>query len=93
MVRLSPESRVLLRDHGVAMPSPDELAELLPLLRHAAEASDPAATIGRCQARGCARLFVDQSRNRSRRFCGNTCASRTTVAAYRARQRPRTPGA
>jgi predicted RNA-binding Zn ribbon-like protein len=147
--RLSSESRALLGEHGVAMPSPDELVELLPLLRHAVEGivdgaptkavsrllrrypprlcladhdgrlhlhfaadgtdpagwigqscaaalaqvacGDPAVTLGRCQARGCARLFVDQSRNRSRRFCGNTCASRTTVAAYRARQRPSTP--
>ncbi|HKT02654.1 MAG TPA: CGNR zinc finger domain-containing protein [Rugosimonospora sp.] len=47
----------------------------------------PEVTLGRCQAAGCGRFFVDQSRNRSRRFCGNTCASRTTVAAHRARQR------
>jgi hypothetical protein len=47
----------------------------------------PEVTIGRCRAAGCPRFFVDQSRNRSRRFCGNTCASRTTVAAHRARQR------
>ena len=47
---------------------------------------DPAVTVGRCQAAGCARFYVDSSRNRSRRFCGNACASRTTVAAYRARQ-------
>ncbi len=47
----------------------------------------PAVTIGRCRADGCANFFVDQSRNRSRRFCSNTCASRTTVAAYRERRR------
>jgi hypothetical protein len=47
----------------------------------------PEVTIGRCQAAGCPRFFVDQSRNHSRRFCGNTCASRTTVAAYRQRRR------
>lgn len=46
----------------------------------------PEVTIGRCQAAGCTRFFVDQSRNHSRRFCGNTCASRTTVAAYRERR-------
>ncbi|WP_117208399.1 CGNR zinc finger domain-containing protein [Allorhizocola rhizosphaerae] len=46
---------------------------------------DPGLTLGRCAASGCARYFVDQSRNRTRRFCSNTCASRTTVAAYRAR--------
>ncbi len=47
----------------------------------------PDVTIGVCAAVDCGQFFVDQSRNRSRRFCGNTCASRTTVAAYRARQR------
>jgi predicted RNA-binding Zn ribbon-like protein len=47
----------------------------------------PDVTVGRCTAVDCGRFFVDQSRNRSRRFCSNTCASRTTVAAYRARQR------
>ncbi len=47
----------------------------------------PDVTIGRCQAGDCPNFFVDQSRNRSRRFCGNTCASRTTVAAYRQRRR------
>jgi predicted RNA-binding Zn ribbon-like protein len=47
-------------------------------------AGDPALTLGRRAA--CPNFFVDQSRNRTRRFCSNTCASRTTVAAYRARQ-------
>jgi predicted RNA-binding Zn ribbon-like protein len=48
---------------------------------------DPGLTLGRCAAEGCSNFFVDQSRNRTRRFCSNTCASRTTVAAYRARSR------
>ncbi|GAA2052869.1 hypothetical protein GCM10009839_70660 [Catenulispora yoronensis] len=48
-------------------------------------AGDPAVTLGRCGAAGCGNYFVDQSRNRTRRFCSNACASRTTVAAYRAR--------
>ncbi|NUT37843.1 MAG: CGNR zinc finger domain-containing protein [Hamadaea sp.] len=48
---------------------------------------DPGLTLGRCAADGCGKFFVDQSRNRTRRFCGNACASRTTVAAYRSRQR------
>ncbi|MCF2527330.1 CGNR zinc finger domain-containing protein [Yinghuangia soli] len=48
-------------------------------------AGDPSVTLGRCAAEGCPNYFVDQSRNRTRRFCGNTCASRTTVAAYRER--------
>lgn len=42
---------------------------------------------GTCAADGCGALFVDLSRNRSKRFCdvGN-CANRTHVAAFRARQ-------
>ena len=48
---------------------------------------DPDIAVGRCQAAGCGRFYVDDSRNRSRRFCGNACASRTTVAAYRARRK------
>ncbi|GAA4236253.1 hypothetical protein GCM10022254_45440 [Actinomadura meridiana] len=48
---------------------------------------DPDVTVGRCRARDCPRFFVDDSRNRSRRFCSNACASRTTVAAHRARRR------
>jgi hypothetical protein len=48
---------------------------------------DPGVTLGRCAASGCGRFFVDQSRNRSRRFCSGSCASRTSVAAFRARGR------
>jgi predicted RNA-binding Zn ribbon-like protein len=41
-----------------------------------------------CSATGCSRVFVDTSRNRSRRYCDPaTCGNRTNVAAYRARQR------
>lgn len=43
--------------------------------------------IGLCAATDCAHVFVDTSRNRSRRYCSETCASRTTVSAYRKRQR------
>lgn len=39
-----------------------------------------------CAADGCLVWYADMSRNRSRRYCSNACASRTTVAAYRARQ-------
>jgi predicted RNA-binding Zn ribbon-like protein len=41
----------------------------------------------RCAATGCGRWLVDTSRNQSRRYCEHACASRTTVAAYRARQK------
>lgn len=41
-----------------------------------------------CSATACSRVFVDTSRNRSRRYCDPaTCGNRTNVAAYRARQR------
>ncbi len=39
----------------------------------------------RCAAAGCRRWYVDESKNSSRRYCSAACASRTTVAAYRAR--------
>jgi hypothetical protein len=41
----------------------------------------------RCAAAACGRWLVDTSRNQSRRYCEHACASRTTVAAYRARQK------
>jgi hypothetical protein len=40
----------------------------------------------RCAAAGCGRWLADTSRNQSRRYCEHACASRTTVAAYRARR-------
>jgi predicted RNA-binding Zn ribbon-like protein len=43
--------------------------------------------LGVCSAEGCDNVYVDTSRNASRRYCSNTCASRSTVAAYRARQK------
>lgn len=43
--------------------------------------------LGICGATDCQDVFVDTSRNSSRRYCSDTCASRASVAAYRARQR------
>jgi predicted RNA-binding Zn ribbon-like protein len=43
--------------------------------------------LGVCAAESCQDVYVDTSRNASRRYCSNTCASRSTVAAYRARQK------
>jgi predicted RNA-binding Zn ribbon-like protein len=45
---------------------------------------------GICAADDCADVFVDMSRNRSRRFCNDVCSSRTNVAAYRARAKSQT---
>jgi predicted RNA-binding Zn ribbon-like protein len=46
-----------------------------------------------CAAGNCENVHVDLSKNRSRRFCGTSCANRTNVAAYRTRQarRPARP--
>lgn len=48
--------------------------------------ADDTARCKRCGDGRCERMFFDQSRNRSRRFCSTTCQSRTNVAAFRARR-------
>jgi predicted RNA-binding Zn ribbon-like protein len=45
---------------------------------------------GVCNAEDCADVFVDTSRNRSRRYCDPSCSTRMNVAAYRARHKERT---
>jgi predicted RNA-binding Zn ribbon-like protein len=50
-------------------------------------ARDGVERLGTCAAEGCDQVFVDVSRNRSKRFCDTACAARTKQAAYRARQR------
>ncbi len=42
--------------------------------------------LGTCDATDCARVWLDTSRNARRRFCSDRCATRTHVAAHRARQ-------
>ena len=44
-----------------------------------------------CEADTCSDVLVDLSKNRSRRYCGTTCANRMNVAAFRARQAGETP--
>lgn len=44
-----------------------------------------------CAADGCQNVLVDLSKNRSRRFCSNSCANRINMAAYRARHAGRPP--
>ena len=43
------------------------------------------ARFGICNDANCRDVFVDVSRNRSRRYCNSICSTRTNVAAYRAR--------
>jgi predicted RNA-binding Zn ribbon-like protein len=40
-----------------------------------------------CADESCGDVFVDASRNRSRRYCSDTCANRLNVAAHRRRRR------
>lgn len=42
---------------------------------------------GRCNSSTCDDIYVDKSRNRSRRHCSDTCTTRQNVAAHRARRR------
>jgi predicted RNA-binding Zn ribbon-like protein len=42
--------------------------------------------LGLCQAGSCNAAFLDTTTNRSRRYCSDRCASRSNVAAYRARR-------
>jgi predicted RNA-binding Zn ribbon-like protein len=49
--------------------------------------------LGVCSASACDRVFVDLSRNGSRRFCSPACQNRTKAAALRARRRDAASGA
>lgn len=50
-------------------------------------ADDGWERLGVCDAASCTNVYVDLSRNRSKRFCSDACTNRETVAAYRARKR------
>ena len=43
--------------------------------------------LGVCTAESCQDVFVDTSRNRSRRYCDSTCSTKVHVAAHRARKK------
>lgn len=42
--------------------------------------------LGVCTASGCDRIYLDTSRNGTRRFCSTTCQNRIKAAAFRARR-------
>lgn len=52
-----------------------------------------AERFGTCTAVGCTDVFIDTTRNRSRRFCSERCATRSHVAALRSRRRASTRSA
>jgi predicted RNA-binding Zn ribbon-like protein len=41
--------------------------------------------LGRCEAERCDRVFIDDTRNRSRRFCSTRCQNREKVRSFRLR--------
>lgn len=45
-----------------------------------------AARFGICDAGGCVRVFFDNSKNGTRRFCSVTCQNRVKTAAFRSRR-------
>jgi predicted RNA-binding Zn ribbon-like protein len=47
--------------------------------------SDLYGRLGVCTADRCDRVYVDKSRNGTRRFCSTTCQNRVKTAAFRAR--------
>lgn len=48
--------------------------------------TDGFTRLGACQAEDCRRFFLDQTRNRSKRFCdGRNCSGRTHARAFRRR--------
>lgn len=48
--------------------------------------TDDRGRLGVCTAPRCDRVYVDASRNGSRRFCSTTCQNRVKTAAFRSRQ-------
>jgi predicted RNA-binding Zn ribbon-like protein len=50
-------------------------------------AEDGRERFGICSKDGCRDVYVDTSKNRSRRYCSDSCSNRANVAAFRARQK------
>jgi predicted RNA-binding Zn ribbon-like protein len=75
--------------HAVPMDAP--LAERMAVEAAMAMAdvirTDELGRLRVCGGGDCDDVYIDLSKNRSRRFCGVTCGNRANVAAYRARRR------
>jgi predicted RNA-binding Zn ribbon-like protein len=70
-----------------AAPLADRIAAHLAMGLAGLLVSGEAGRLRCCASPGCRELFIDLSRNRSRRYCdGRTCGNRVHVAAYRARR-------
>jgi predicted RNA-binding Zn ribbon-like protein len=53
--------------------------------------SDQQGRLGVCAAPRCDRVYVDTSRNATRRFCSTSCQNRVKAAAFRAARQPAQP--
>jgi hypothetical protein len=70
-----------------AAPLADRIAAHLAMGLAELVVAGESARVRSCAAPGCRDVFVDLSRNRSRRYCDSrTCGNRLHVAAYRARR-------
>jgi predicted RNA-binding Zn ribbon-like protein len=77
----------------VSLASPDALVDLLALRAVRLLQSDAVDRIGRCSNGACGWVFLDRSRNRSRRWCSSTdCGNRDRAARHYARRRSTTSG-
>ncbi len=88
--------RVLATDTGAVWGWEDSAGDLVrpiwPAIRAAADllTGPDRALVRECAGEGCGWLFVDTSRNRSRRWCDSRdCGNRTRVRQHYARQRAR----
>lgn len=71
---------------GLGFIAPYAALGLLEVIR-----DDGWARFGRCAGSPCRCVYIDRSRNRSRRFCCQLCADRVAQADYRRRRRSRAP--
>jgi predicted RNA-binding Zn ribbon-like protein len=77
--------------HIHAVPTDAPLAERMAVEAAMAMAdvirTDELGRLQVCGAEDCGDVYIDLSKNRSRRFCSTSCGNRANVAAYRARRR------
>jgi predicted RNA-binding Zn ribbon-like protein len=75
--------------HYVSAPAPlaDRLAAIAAMGLVAVISEFGHDRLGLCSADRCEDAFVDTSRNRSKRYCSDTCSTRTNVARHRARKK------
>ncbi len=82
---VSPDQTTHLHFHGVAETPVESLGgEFAAGLALVVDAYGQ-GRLGICTAHQCDRVYVDLTRNGSRRYCSNACGARAKMAAYRSR--------